>query len=451
MSPTDFGLVGIATVFIVFTQGLSNLGLSSGLIREEKPTESQLNTVFYFGLVVAFMLSFTLFFSASIIAKFYGIPELKNITRSISFLFVLNSLNTVQSALFYKNLEIKVTRIASVYAAIISGIIGITLAYAGFGVYSLVFSSYTINIVFTIIVWFKSKWRPQIIFNLADLKKLLPFGFRVFLIEYLDQVYSKLDVFLIGKFFSPATLGYYFRALSLNQVITKYSAQSLSGVFFPAIRSFNYDIKKIESFYFKTFNIMCFITFFLTGILYVSAYDVIIILFGNKWIQSVDYFKIIAFILLTYPLTIIFNGVFLGTNNSTMQLKLEVLKKIIGVVFTLTGLYFGLLALLYFSVTASLLSMLISLYYINTVLGTGFKKLILNFAVYLIPLCLSIIGVELLKIYFTINFQLLNLVFNGIIYSLIFLGISYFISIPALPSLVSILNKTIFLKLKQKV
>ncbi len=423
LSPSDFGLVGMATVFISFTQGFADLGLSSGLIRSKEPTESQYSSVFYFNLFVSILLALALIASSGLIAKYYSNPEIKPIVRVISYSFVIYALNSVQLAIFYKDLNIKITRLSSIISAAVTGITGIILAYAGYGVWSLVYSGLIGSIVSVIIIWKASSWRPKLLFSISDIKLLMPFGFRVFLINYLEQIYSRLDVLIIGKIFNPSILGQYFRASSFNQFVTKYTAQGLSGVFFPVISQIQDSIEDIKHVFNKSLHTICFLSFFLTGFLYLNAEPLIILLFSSKWMPAVHYFKILAFSSYVFPMTIVFNGVLLGTGNSGNQLKLELIKKGTGIAGLGIGFIFGLEGYLWSLVITATIGLLVSLYYVGKAISVTVLDNILLIYSYSVPLLFAGIIPLLLKKIIGDNLWV-TLIINSVIFSLLYMTIN---------------------------
>jgi O-antigen/teichoic acid export membrane protein len=450
LSPADFGLIGMSTIFITFTQALSNLGLTSGIIREKSPDEVQLNSVFYFNIGVASLLTLILFLSSGLIAKFYNEVRIEMLVKASSFLFILNAANNVHGALFYKKMEIKVTRVASIYGSIIAGFVGISAALGGLGVWSLVLSTYTSTVFFTVYIWFKSEWRPKLLFNLNALKAMFPFGIRVFLIEYIDQIFTRMDVVLIGKFFSPATLGYYFRALSLNEIVTKYTSQSLSGVFFPTIRKFDYDKAQIFPFFLKSLSTIGFISSFLTGLLFICSKEIIVTLFGAKWIESTIYFQFLAFVSLIYPFGIIFNGVFLGTDKAQLQLKLELLKKVLAFLALLIGIKFGIKTYLVLLVSALFLGIFITFWVLNTIFIGTFKTLLLSFIANLIPMIVGILsirtGLALIETYLSLNI-ITKLISEGTLFVTLFILTSRLMRLPGYQTIIQIITSKFKLKL----
>jgi teichuronic acid exporter len=450
LTPADFGLVGMATVFIGLAQGLADLGLTSGLIKEEHNSQRELSTVFFFNLGVSILLTVGLFFSAGLIAKFYKDDSIELIIKAISFTFILNSLNSVHSAILYKKLEIKYTRLSVIVSTIGSGIVGVGLAFNNFGIWSLVISSYVGAIVTVVVIWYYSKWRPSFIFSLTDIKKLMPFGIKVFLTNYIDQIFSRLDIMLIGKIFNPATLGYYFRAISLNQLVTKYSSQGLSGIFFPAVSRLKGDTEKIKEFYQKALNVICLISFFLTGLLFVDANELILILFGEKWLPSVNYFKILAFSSYVTPLTLIFNGVLLGTGNAGMQLRLEVFKKLLNLLGLAIGLWFGMYAYLWSLVISTTIGLILSFVFLDRALYIGMYSNLITVFKYGIPMAIAFIGISLLTAVSSSFYPMVLITVKSLVYSLVFIFIAHLFQFSGYKTISNFVLKYTWNKISQK-
>jgi len=333
------------------------------------------------------------------------------------------ALNSVHLAIFYKNLEVKIIRLSSIISSLVTGIIGIILAFSGFGVWSLIYSGLVGAIVSVVIVWSYSAWRPKLIFRITDIKKLMPFGIRVFLVNYLDQVYSRLDVLVIGKIFDSATLGQYFRASSFNQMVTKYTSQGLSGVFFPIISRLQDNLDDIRRVFTKSLHTICFLSFFLTGFLFINAEPLIVLLFSSKWYPAVHYFQILAFSSYIFPMTIIFNGVLLGTNHSSYQLKLELVKKGIGVLGLGIGFLFGLEGYLWSLVITATLGLLLSLYFVQRAINLHIRENLKAIYSYVIPLIVAGSITLLINRFLTDN-----LWFQLIINSSLFISIYIFIN-----------------------
>lgn len=450
LSPSDFGLIGMAMVFITFAQGFSDLGLSSGIIHIKEVSQRELSSVFFFNLFVSVALAILLFAAAGWISDFYRNAEVLQVIKAVSFLFVINSLNTVHNALLYKKIEIKITRVSTLVSVFVSGLVGILIAYFGGGVWSLVVSTYLASIIPVLIIWSYSKWRPSFLFHWQDVKNLMPMGIKVFFTTYLDTVFSRIDVLVIGRLFSPSVLGYYFRAQSLNHMVTKYSSQGLSGVFFPAVSRMEGDLVKISDFYAKAMNAVCLISFFLTGALFITAEPLIIILFGEIWLPSVVYFKILAFNSFVFGLTIIFNGVLLGTGNAGKMFILELFRKILNTAGLFIGLFFGLEEYLWLLVFTSILGLFVSFVFVKQLLHIKVVSNAIMVFKYGFPLFFGIFFVFTFKYFYSASNVWLNIITNSFCYAIGFVFFTYIFKQEGFLIIKRVLHKYAFMKARLK-
>lgn len=368
LSPTDFGLVGMATVFIALAQSFSDFGMTSGLIQKKDPTEVQYSTVFYINLGISFLLMGLMILSSGWIANYYDNPEVGKIARFVSYSFVIHALNGVQNAQLTKALANKIKTIASLLSSIVSGVTGISLAYAGFGVWSLVYASLAGGVVQTAVIWKASSWRPKALFNFAEVKPLLNFGSKMFASGLLDTAYNKLDVLIIGKIFTPATLGYYYRAISFNHLITKYTSGALQGVFFPVVSHLQNDREAQLRVISKSLHIMSFLTFMLMGLLYIDARELIVLLFSDKWMVSVGYFKVMVFYAYAYPISVILVNVLSGNGQSGKFFQLEIWKKVTGLVSMGIGFFFGMYGFLWSRAFSATVNVLLNMMYVRKII-----------------------------------------------------------------------------------
>ncbi len=407
LSPADFGLVGMATVFIALTQSFSDFGMTSGLIQKKEPTEVQYSTVFYINLGISVFLMGLMIAFSGMIARYYNNPEVGKIARFVSYSFVINALNGVQNAQLTKALANKIKTIASLSSAIVSGIVGISLALLDFGVWSLVYSALAGSLVNTAVIWKSSAWRPKRLFNFSEVKPLLNFGSKMFISGLLNTAYGKLDVLIIGKIFTPATLGFYYRAISFNQLITKYTSGALQGVFFPVISHLQNDRETQLRVIAKSLHIMAFLTFLLMGLLYIDAKELIILLFSDKWLVSVGYFKVMVFYAYAFPISVILVNVLSGNGHSGKFLQLEVWKKVTGLAAMGVGFFFGMYGFLWGMAIASTVSVFLNMWYVRKVIQWKIfeqVKIVFQYAIFSF---IAVLPVLWLKSYMPENLWLL--------------------------------------------
>lgn len=210
--PSDYGMIGMLAIFIAIAQTLIDSGFSNALIQKKDRSEIDYSTVFYFNIAVGIVLYFILFFSSPLIARFYNTPELTGLTRVLALNLFINSLAVVQRAILSIKIDFKTQAKASFSAAIISGIVGIVMAYTGFGVWSLAVQTVLNAFVNTVLLWIFSKWIPLKVFSFESFKKLFAFGSKLLASGLLDTIYRNIYTIVIGKKFASTDLGYFTRA-----------------------------------------------------------------------------------------------------------------------------------------------------------------------------------------------------------------------------------------------
>jgi O-antigen/teichoic acid export membrane protein len=234
LSPEDFGLVGMSMVFIAMLQVFRDVGFSSALIQNKNNTSITYSSVFYFNLLTGFLLAIAIYFAAPNIGAFYGNEGVTQLLQLLIIPFFVNSLTIVQSTILRKELDFKSLTYRNLISQIVSGFCAIAFAFYGFGVYALVIQQIIASLIAAFLIWRISDWKPKLEFSWKELKKLSNFSFYVFAATSVNKVIQQLDALIIGKLFSPATLGFFSRANSLNNLITKNASGSITKVFFPA-------------------------------------------------------------------------------------------------------------------------------------------------------------------------------------------------------------------------
>lgn len=233
LTPSDYGVVGMIGIFMAIAQTFIDSGFGSALIRKKDCTEEDFSTAFYFNIVVGIVCYLLLFFSAPLIANFFDTPILRDIVRVLSINLFLNSLSIVQSAKLTAAVDFKSQAKVSLAATIVSGCVGLAMAYSGFGVWSLVYQSVSSSLVRTILFWIITKWRPLHTFSKQSFKYLFGFGSKILSASLLHTIYANLTTILIGKFYTPKDLGFYTRGESLAKLPSSNLTGILQSVTYP--------------------------------------------------------------------------------------------------------------------------------------------------------------------------------------------------------------------------
>ena len=365
LEPSDFGLVAMVMVIIGIAGIFSDVGLGTALIQRRRVRPIHYSSVFFFNISVGALLSVLTFFAASFIADFYNNEALIPLTQVISLSFVIGAFSAVQSTKLRKELNYALLAKVGFSASFISGVVGISLAFYGVGVWALVFQALTQGIVYNIIIWFVSHWKPQMAFSLKALMQLWAFGFRMFLSGLLDSIFTRLDTIIIAKLFPPATLGFFNRAKSLDQMVIAYSSGSLMSVLFPLLSKVQNDLPRFQNIIKKSLGVIIFVTFFLLGGLFLVSHELVIILFGEKWMPTVDYFKILVLSGFGYPISALLVNVLSSRGNSKAFLLLEIYKKIIFIINLCIAFTWGIEGYLYGLFIATVLAVYVNIIFVS--------------------------------------------------------------------------------------
>ena len=374
LTPEDYGLVGMLTIFIAISQSLIDSGFSQALIRKQDRSEIDNSTVFYFNIAVGVILYLILFFSAPLIAKFYNEPILVPLTRVISLSILINSFVVVQRALLTVNIDFKTQAKASFSAAIASGIVGITMAYTGWGVWAIVWYQITNLAVNVGLLWIFSKWRPQLVYSWQSFKELFFFGSKLAASGILDTLYNNIFLIVIGKIFKASDLGYYTRA----QQFAAFPSSNLTGIIqrvtFPVLCTIQDDDERLQSVYRRFLRLSAFLIFPLMIGLAAVAKPLVLLLLKEQWEFAATLLSIICLSMMWYPIHSINLNLLQVKGRSDLFLKLEIVKKCVGIIILCGTIPLGLVAMCWGTVLSSLISLIINTHYTGKLIQVGFLK-----------------------------------------------------------------------------
>ncbi|MEH6452710.1 MAG: lipopolysaccharide biosynthesis protein, partial [Psychromonas sp.] len=415
LEPSDFGLIAMLMVIVGIAEVFSDVGLGGALIQRSSVSPLHYSSVFYFNLFIASLLALITFFSAEVIADFYSNQLLTPLTQTISVLFIIKALSSVQAIRLKKQLNYGLLSKAGFVSSLLSGVVGISLAYSGLGVWALMVQIISQGVFFNIIIWRYAAWKPELIFSLQALRQLWGFGFRMFLSGLIDAIYRRLDFLIIGKIFSAATLGYYHRARQFNELVINYSSGSLMSVMFPILSKVQHDLPRFKNIVFKGFYILCFVTFLLLGGLYLNAEDLIVFLFSEKWLPSVGYLEILVLSGFGYPLSALLVNVLSSRGNSKAFLKLEIMKKSIASINLLNAVYFGIEVYLYGLIVTAALSVLLNVWFaskeIEVSMGRFIKPILLQMILAITSVLFTLEVISLIDVNVVLEFLIKSTIF----------------------------------------
>jgi O-antigen/teichoic acid export membrane protein len=372
LTPSDYGLVGMLTVFIAISQSLIDSGFSQALIRKQDRTEVDNSTVFYFNIVVGFALYLILFICAPLISEFYNEPELTPVMRVVGIGLILNSLCIVQRALLTIKLNFRVQAKASLSAALVSGVVGIAMAYNGFGFWAIVFQQLASYIVNSVLLWYFSKWAPKLVYSWKSFKELFSFGSKLLASGLLDSLYSNMYQLVIGKVFNASSLGYYTRAKQFGAFPSSNLTGIMQRVTYPVLCTIQDDDARLASVYRRFLRVSAFIVFPLMMGLSAVAKPMVLVLLKEQWLFTATLLQIICFSMMWYPIHAINLNLLQVKGRSDLFLKLEIWKKCIGVLILCITVPMGLIAMCVGSFFSSMIALFINTYYTGKLINVGY-------------------------------------------------------------------------------
>jgi len=378
LTPEEFGLIGMITIFIAVSQSFIDSGFSSALIRKNNCGEKDYATVFIYNMVVGLVLYFILFFLAIPISNFYSQPILKTLIRVLGLSLIIRSFTIIQRVILIKRIDFKLQAKISIISTFFAGVIGIIMAYKGYGVWSLVIRTIMAAFFTTLLLWVLNKWKPILLFSLSSFKELFDFGSKLLLSGLIDTIYNNIYYLVIGKFFSAKELGFFTRADLFKDIPSKSISGVVSRVTYPVLANLQEDKIALKSGYKRLIRSVMFITFALMIGLAAIAESLIISLIGNKWLPSVVYLQLLCFAGMLYPLHSLNLNMLNVQGRSDLFLKLEIVKKIIAVPVIIAGIFWGIKAMIGGMIILSFIAYYLNSYYSGRLINYPMKEQILD-------------------------------------------------------------------------
>lgn len=439
LTPHDYGIIGMLAIFLAVSQSLIDSGFSQALIRKQDRTEVDNNTVFYFNIVVSALLYVILYVSAPFVADFYDTPQLCPVMRVVCLGIMFNSLAVVQRALLTIRIDFKTQAKAALTAAITSGVVGIVMAYHGFGVWSLV-TQQLLNLgINTGLLWLLSKWRPRLVYSWQSFHELFAFGSKLLASGLLDTIYRNIYPIVIGKLFSASSLGHYTRAHQFSEFPSSNLTGIIQRVTYPVLCEIQDDDERLSNIYRRFLKLSAFVIFPLMVGLSSVAQPFVNIILGQQWGFCGQLLQIICFSMMWYPIHSINLNLLQVKGRSDLFLRLEIIKKILGVSVLCITAPFGLVVMCYGSILNSLVALAINTYYTGKLINVGFLRQMRDLLP-TIALCLTMFALILSVNYFLpgdVTKLCAGIVLGVAFYSLL----SYVFKFSELKELISLVRK----------
>lgn len=360
LSPSDYGTVALVTVFTTILGVFIDSGMGNALIQKKDADDLDYSSVFFFNMIMCIILYIIMFFCAPLIANFYEKPELVSLTRVISLTFIVSGVKGIQSAYVSKHLLFKRFFFSTLGGTIVSAVVGILLAYKGYGAWAIVVQSLSNNVIDTLILWITVKWRPKFMFSFKRLKGLFSYGWKLLCSSLLDTGYNQLRSLIIGKVYSSADLAYYNKANNFpNMIITNVNS-SIDSVLLPSMSSVQDSKESVKGMTRRAMKTSTYVMAPLLMGLAACGQSVISILLTDKWLPSYPFMVIFCITYMFYPVHTANLNAIKAMGRSDIFLKLEIIKKIVGIVAILVTFKISVMAMAYSLLVTSVLSQIIN-------------------------------------------------------------------------------------------
>lgn len=374
LMPEDFGAIGMLTIFIALSEVFISAGFGQALIQKKSPTPIDYTTVFYWNLLASIVMYLLLFIGAPSIANFYKMPILEPVLRLQGLTLIISGFSIVQSNLLQKRLNFKKLYIRSTFSALIGSCIAIFMAFHSFGIWSLVASSLSTAFINALLLWFSSPWHPTLAFSTQSFKELFSFGSLMAVSSIIDQLYQEIQGLIIGKMYSAVDLGFYTQAKKLQNIPTSSLSQIVSQVTFPVFSEMQNDLNRMRNGVSKVSKAVTYLNFPLMMLLIVIATPLITLLYGDKWVFSIPYFRVLCLTGMFYTILTTNNSVIKSLGRSGIFLKIRILQRSIGLTLISFGATFSVMGILYGALIGNIVNYLIVSWYTSKLIGYGFIK-----------------------------------------------------------------------------
>ena len=379
LTPHDYGCIGMLTIFMVLAEAFIDGGFGSALIQKKNPTQEDYSTIFFWNMAVAAILYSILYFSAPAIARYYHIPLLSSVLRVQALILFIYAFNVVQKNQLRKDLNFKVIAIVSIGTSVIALCVTIIMAYKGFGVWALVTQNIIVAAIPALVFWFFLKWRPQFVFSLKSFKELFGFGFYMLLATLLQRFSSQIQGLLIGRVYSSSTMGYYSKALSTESLASHSISSVISSVTYPLYAQIQDDKAALINVIKRVTMTISYVSFPIMFILLLLAKPLFVLLYSDRWLDSVPYFQVLCLAGLAVCLQSVNLQTISAIGKSKVMFSWSVVKSVNRIVFVVGGLaLFGMKGLLCGVVVTNWVSLLINMCLVSKHIGYKLKEQIFN-------------------------------------------------------------------------
>lgn len=369
LTPSEYGLIGIVTIFTTVLTGIVDSGFSNALIRKTEASNEDYNTLFITNMVSSIILYVLLFFSAPLIANFFNRYELTSVTRVMGLILIIQALSIVQNTILTKRIDFKTKTKASVISSVLSGVIGIAMALTRFGVWALVGQLLSRQLFYTVCLWAFNKWWPRLKFSLESFLYMWGFGWKLMASGLLNNIWNQLYQTVVGKCYSPATLGQYSRAKEYASLFSNNFTSIIQRVTYPVLSEVQNEKDRLVAAFRKIIKTTVFVTSISMFFMGAVSEPLIYCLIGSKWHEAATFLPLICITMSSYPLHAVNLNMLQVQGRSDIFLYIEIVKKIIAIIPICLGVFVNIYWMLVGGIFTSIISFFLNSYFTGKKLG----------------------------------------------------------------------------------
>lgn len=439
LSPSDYGLIGMMAIFIALSEVFIDSGFSDALIQKKNRTDTDFSTVFFFNIFVAIICYICLFLTAPLISDFFNAPMLVLIVRVLGLKIVINSFASIQITKLRINVNYKILAISTLISVVIGGLVGVFLAYMGFGVWSLVYQLLIGSLFQVFVLWLVVKWRPQFVFSKLSLKSLFGFGSKLLLGGLYRLIVTNVYNLVIGRAYSASQLGIYTRANQLPEMVSQSLNSVVNSVTFPLLSTVNDDRNRMIEVYSKMLSMTAFVVFPIMTLLALLAKPFVLVVLTDKWIAVVPLMIWLSFARLMTPITTLNISILTASGRSDLYLKADFLRLPLIVINLVITIPLGINAVAIGNTIVIIISYFVFAYYPGKLYGYGaYKQTKLLVKIFIAVIFMSLI--VLLFLYYSTN-NYISLIIGGVIGFISYIIFAYLLKVEELNEIINVLNK----------
>lgn len=438
LGPEIYGTVALVTIIITVLSVFIDSGLGSSLIQKNEVDDLDYSSVFYFNVIVCLILYAILFVTSPTIARFYNQNQLVSIIRVLGLTLIISGFKNIQNAYVSRNLIFKKYFYATLGGTILSAILGIWMAYKGYGVWALVFQNLSNNLIDTIILWFTVNWRPKLLFSFSRLKVLLKYSWKLLASALLDTTHNQMRQLIVGKKYSSTDLAFYSKGEHFPASMMQAIILSIDSVLFPAMSQKQSKMEDIRNMSRKSIKIGSYVLCPMMIGLAACSNNLIRLFLSDEWIPVVPYLRIFCVAYAFYPIHTTNLNAIKAFGRSDIFLKLEIIKKIVNIIIIIISIEYGVYAIAMSTLVSDVISQIINSHPNKTMLNYGYLDQLKD----MMPS--AILSIITGAVVYCVNYYRLNvaltLMLQVIIGIIVYVGISIIIRNENLIYCLNILN-----------